>query len=157
MIGRYFIEHAKAAFTLMGTDKNIDGCKYVLKWLNQQGQTELKKRDIFRGNRGRFKEVAEIEPVLKLLCEYGYLREYELSKNGAGRKPDKIYKVNPLFLTSDTMDRMDTMDRIAKQCEFSPISPFSPQDTEIKDTVQDDLLSGDEAIQFLRNGGTLEI
>jgi|LSQX01.3.fsa_nt_gb hypothetical protein len=131
-IGEYFIEHAKAAFAMMGADKNIDGCKYVLKWLEKQNDTELKKRDIFRGNRGRFKEVAEIEPVLKLLCEYGYLKEYEQSREGAGRKPDKIYKVNPLFQTSIPMDYMDRMDTINNSSEFSPISPISPQDTNIE-------------------------
>ena len=131
-IGGYFIEHAKAAFAMMGADKNIDGCKYVLKWIEKQNDTVLKKRDIFRGNRGRFKEVAEIEPVLKLLCEYGYLKECEQSREGVGRKPDKAYKVNPLFQTTAPMDYMDRMDRINNSSEFSPISPISPQDKNIK-------------------------
>jgi hypothetical protein len=96
-IGEYFIEHAKAAFALMGADFNIEGCKYVLRWLEKEKRENVKKRDILRSNRGRFKAVAEIEPVLKMLCEYGYLREYEPYKDGAGKKPDKIYFVNPLI------------------------------------------------------------
>jgi hypothetical protein len=100
-IGKYFINQAKAAFELMGADKNIDNCKYVLKWIKKQKDSVLKKRDIFRGNRGRFKITADIEPTLRQLCEFGYLRVQEPESQGAGRKPDLVYLVNPHIKLAD--------------------------------------------------------
>lgn len=162
-IGKYFIEHAKAAFALMGADKNIDDCKHVIKWFEKEGKTEFSKRDILRGNR-RFKDITELEPVLKLLCEYGYLREFEKIRQGAVKKPDKFYKVNPLFYTSliqDTRDRRDTRMTFevgtAKIDNACHVSHVSHTETTSQNDIQEDILSGDVAIEFLRNGGTIEI
>jgi hypothetical protein len=125
LIGEYFIEHAKAAFALMGADKNIEECKYVLRWIEKQEQPELKKRDILRGNR-RFKKVEDLEPILKLLCEHDYLRECEQEqRQGPGRKPDTTYLVNPLFLNPTPTDIKDTKDRIELNEINSPLSPYS--------------------------------
>jgi hypothetical protein len=137
-IGKYFIKHALAAFALMGADEVVDGGKYVLRWIQRQGMQQHKKRDILRGNRGHFKEVADLDPVLRRLCEYGYLREHETERGGPGRKPDKIFLVNPLFLASKSLDYMDRMDRIATPIEFSPISPYSPRGTTLENDKEDD-------------------
>ena len=43
-------------------------------------------------------KVEALEPVLKILCEYGYLKEGEQIKEKPGRTPDKVYKVNPYII-----------------------------------------------------------
>ena len=148
MVGRYFIEHAKAAFALMGADKNVDECKYVLRWIEKQGQSELKKRDILRGNR-RFKNVEELEPILKALCEYGYLKEFGQQRDGAVKIFDKSYKVNPLIsspISKDTRDTQENYDSV------SHVSHVSHKDTTSKNVIQDDALTekNEEEIDYLR-------
>jgi 5S rRNA maturation endonuclease (ribonuclease M5) len=96
-IGRYFLEHAKAAYTLMGADQQIQQAKYVLRQLEKQHYERIARRDLFRMCRGRFKKTEDINPALELLTEYGYITESEVERKGVGRKPDTQYKVNPFL------------------------------------------------------------
>lgn len=152
LMGQYFLEHAKAAFSLMGADKNIEDCKYVLRWIKKQGQTELKKRDILRGNQ-RFKKVDELEPVIKLLCEYEYLKESEQIKEKPGRNPDKIYKVNPLISQTIGNDYTDFTDYGKQKNESNHSSQDSQQHPQAKQINNDYDFDWDS----LRNGGELVI
>ena len=94
-LGRYYTEHARAAYLLMGADPVVKKCKYVLKAIQKAGQTELSKRDIMRLCRG-FKKADELQPVLDRLCEYGYLAlKPGETKNGSGRPASQNYLVNP--------------------------------------------------------------
>jgi 5S rRNA maturation endonuclease (ribonuclease M5) len=94
-IGEYFVEHAKAAFNLMGTDKNIEDAKYILKWIKKQCLNQFTKRDAHRAMLSRFKKVDEIEIPLGILVEYNYITAVkELQINSAGRKPSTKYRVN---------------------------------------------------------------
>ena len=94
-LGRYYTEHARAAYLLMGADPVVKQCKYVLKAIQKAGQTELSKRDIMRLCRG-FKKADELQPVLDRLCEYGYLALKPVeTKNGSGRPVSQSYLVNP--------------------------------------------------------------
>ncbi len=96
-LGKYLIEHAKAAFTEMGADSKLDDAKYVLRWVERQDLKMFSKRDAFNAGRGRFKTVDDLEPTLKILVDYGYIREQSLEqKNKPGRKPSPIFEVNPL-------------------------------------------------------------
>ncbi len=94
-LGRYYTEHSRAAYLLMGADPVVKKCKYVMKAIQKAGQTELSKRDIMRLCRG-FKRADELQPVLDRLCEYGYmaLKPGE-TKNGSGRPASQSYMVNP--------------------------------------------------------------
>ena len=47
-IGRYLIDHAKAAFSLMGADDGIKKCKYVLDAIVKSGLVEFTRRDVMR-------------------------------------------------------------------------------------------------------------
>lgn len=94
-IGRYFLEHAKAAYMLMGADEQVQGAKYVLRQLEKQQYDTISRRDLFRMCRGRFKKSEDIGPALELLAEYDYIREMEVEYKGTGRKPDAQYKINP--------------------------------------------------------------
>lgn len=94
-IGRYFAEHAKAAFSLLGADSGIRNCKYVLAAIEKSGLIECNRRDIMRLCRS-FKTKDEIQPVLDQLVEYGYLAEKDRDDHsGRGRTPTAMYLVNP--------------------------------------------------------------
>ena len=94
-IGRYYIEHARAAFSLMGADENIRKCKYLLDGIRKSGKKEFTRREAMRFCRG-LEKVDQIVPVLDKLVEYGYLALKEMSqKTGKGRPPSQTYLVNP--------------------------------------------------------------
>lgn len=94
-IGRYYIEHARAAYSLMGADPVIKQCKYVLNAVKNAGLVEASKRDIMRLCRG-FRNADELQPVLDRLTEYGYIapKQDNLPK-GKGRPGSKVYLINP--------------------------------------------------------------
>lgn len=96
--GLYLIEHSKSAFAEMGADDSLDGARYVLNQIEKRAWQEFTKKNLFDVCRGKFKRVMEIEPVLNLLEDYGYIREVNIySENRPGRKPSPLYKLNPLY------------------------------------------------------------
>lgn len=97
-IGRYFLEHAKAAYSLMGADAVNKNAQYLLSAIKRERLTEFSRRDAMRLCR-RFKTAESLQPVLDRLCEYGYLAAWPLPPaHGAGRKPSEIYLTNPAVL-----------------------------------------------------------
>lgn len=94
-IGRYYLEHAKAAFSLMGADNVVKQCKYVLNAVTSARLTEFTRRDIMRLCRS-LKKVEDVQPVLDHLAEYGYIALKDSDTySGKGRRPASIYLVNP--------------------------------------------------------------
>ena len=94
-IGRYFIEHAKAAFSLLGADESIRNCKYVLSAIAKAELAECSRRDIMRLCRA-LKTKDAVQPVIDQLAEYGYLAEKRPDKAaGRGRTQSGVYLVNP--------------------------------------------------------------
>lgn len=94
-IGEYFIEHARAAFMLMGADPVISQSKKVLDVVTNNRMTEFTRRDLMRLCRN-FKKAEDVQPVLTQLVDYGYIAPKEnTSYSGKGRPPAQIYLVNP--------------------------------------------------------------
>ena len=83
----------------MGTDKEIQKAKYILHKLEKQEKSLLKRSEILLISRSRnIKVVEDIFKALDILCEYGYISKLEAEKReGAGRKPDIVYELNPLY------------------------------------------------------------
>ncbi len=98
-ISMYFLDHAKRAYQLMGADEQTQAAKFVLKKLSKQTERELKRHAIYRMCRSSaIKKVDDIDPPITLLIEYGYLQELpQPEREGAGRKGDTVYLLNPLF------------------------------------------------------------
>lgn len=94
-IGKYFIQHAKAAFMLMGADPVISQCKKVIEVVKENGLTEFTRRDIMRLCRN-FKKAEDVQQVLTRLADYGYIISKEdEGYTGKGRPPAQTYLVNP--------------------------------------------------------------
>jgi len=85
VIGEYFLEHAKAAYQIMGSDKITEQCKYILRLLKKSKTEKITVRDIMRTCR-KFKTADETLIPLNRLCEYGYLKEVQ----------SKTWDVNPI-------------------------------------------------------------
>jgi len=94
-IGRYFIEHARSAFSLLGADEGIRKCKYVLSAIKNAGLMEVNRRDIMRLCRS-LKTKDEVQPVIDQLVEFGYLAEKpSMKQTTRGRTQLGVYMVNP--------------------------------------------------------------
>lgn len=94
-IGRYFLAHAKAAYSLMGADAVNKNARLFLAAVKRKRLAEFSRRDAMRLYRG-CKTVESLQPVLNRLCEYGYLAVKPVPPSyGPGRKPSDTYLVNP--------------------------------------------------------------
>lgn len=99
-IGRYFMEHAKSAFSLLGVDEGIRNCKYVLSAIQKANLVEVSRRDIMRLCRS-LKTKDEVQTIIEELIEFGYLAEKPSErKAGRGRMQLGVYLVNPCILNS---------------------------------------------------------
>lgn len=90
LIGRYYIEHAKASYSLMGIDPINKQAEYVLANIKKNGFYEFSKRDILRASRS-FKTVEALTPVLNRLVEYGYIQVKQTNKK------TESYLSNPII------------------------------------------------------------
>jgi len=98
-IGRYYTEHSKAAFSLMGADPVVKQCKYVLSAIKKNGLAEFTRRNIMRICRG-LRTAEEVQPVLDRLHEYGYIAAKPVKGyTGIGRPTAQSYLVNPIVLS----------------------------------------------------------
>ena len=96
------VEHAKAAYSLMGADPVNKQCEYLLSAIKRDGLAEFSRRDAMRACR-RFKTAESLQLVLNRLCEYGYIAPKPTEPyNGVGRKPSEVYLTNPCLLDGTT-------------------------------------------------------
>lgn len=99
-IGEYFLEHAKAAYSLMGADLVNKQGEYLLSKIQKEQVRAFSRRDAMRMCRN-FKTADSIQPVLNRLCEYGYIAPKPTEAvQGVGRKPSEVYLTNPMLLAS---------------------------------------------------------
>lgn len=98
-IGRYFLEHAKKAYKIMGADEQLQGAKMILRTAEKlQIRKPISKRDLYRDCRGSiFQKAADIEAPIIYLCEAGYMREIVINSSGSGRKPSPLFEFNPVI------------------------------------------------------------
>ncbi len=97
LIGRYYIEHAKASYSLMGIDPINKQAEYVLANIKKNGFYEFSKRDILRASRS-YKTVDAITPVLNRLVEYGYIQVKQTNKK------TESYLSNPIIFNQNNME-----------------------------------------------------
>lgn len=99
IISKYFLEHAKYAYMLAGENKNIQKAKYILQKLKKQEKKSLKRNEIV--TMCRSKDISTVDDIiiaLNILVENGYIFELEQEeRKGAGRKPDIVFELNPLY------------------------------------------------------------
>jgi hypothetical protein len=94
IIGEYFLEHAKAAYQMMGADETAEHCRYILRQMQKSPSENIGLRDIMRFCR-KFKTAEQALIPINRLCEYDYLREAQTEYSGKGRPQTKTWEVNP--------------------------------------------------------------
>lgn len=99
-IGKYYLEHSKVAFDIMGISdpQDVKDAKYIISRLEHNDKNDLNdfitKRDALRLCQ-RFKSADEMEPGLQCLVEHGYIAIVQEGQ-GKGRPSEKIY-INPEY------------------------------------------------------------
>lgn len=63
-------------------------------WIQREKPEKITRRDIHQGTKGRFKKVTEVDPVIDLLIEHGYLRPVTgQTEQRRGRKASQPYDI----------------------------------------------------------------
>lgn len=92
-VGRYFLQHALAVFDMMGADPNRIKASKVSQWM--AGREQITRRDVHAAFRSDFPLAADVDPVLELLEDHGWIRRApDPPRDGAGRPPSPSYIVN---------------------------------------------------------------
>jgi hypothetical protein len=107
-LGReYLLPHAKVAFALMGADEKLVKARHVWDKLcrssecsehSESAPPTVSRRTIHQQNRRQFVATKDLEPILTILLDRGYLRPVPgMGEAGRGHS-SPIYLVNPLAL-----------------------------------------------------------
>jgi replicative DNA helicase len=108
-LGRYFEGHAKAAFALMGSDGKLAIAKKLWAVIEKHDLESFTVRDMWRKVLRRFADISQLEQVLNVLEEMGYIRKIDTPKReGAGRKPSPAFCVNPLARRQNRQNRQNS-------------------------------------------------
>ena len=109
-LGKYFKQHAKAAFALMGADGRLSSAQSVWATIARHGLGDFTSRDLWLKVRRSFSKVTDLVEVLNLLVDLGYIRQVEVPKReGPGWKPSPRYEVDPKALTQNTQGTQNAM------------------------------------------------
>lgn len=84
--------HAEGAYQLMGADRAAEDAKYLLRRLMLR--EEMSRTELTALCRGRFKRAEDMEPGLRLLADYGYIRKSE-QDSGYRNHRHVVYLLNP--------------------------------------------------------------
>jgi hypothetical protein len=121
-VGDYAIEHAKAVFSLMGADPQVELARRVLRWIADRKLNEFSRRDAFDQLRdARLPKVTDLAPALELLVAHGYVAPVASSR-GPGR-PSQRFRVNPLTQNPQNPQNGGRPGGIAGSAGFAPRRP----------------------------------
>jgi len=96
-IGRYLLEHAMAAFGLMGSDDVTELARRILEWLRGWEGDAVTKRDIHRGVHRQVERATDLDPALDVLVSRGYLRAMRPPRTSpvGGRPASPGFEIHP--------------------------------------------------------------
>lgn len=95
-IGKYLMAQAEYAYGLSGYTPIMAQAQLIRARIIKHGIRMCKRSELHAKCRGRdFKKAEDMQPVLDLLEEHGYIRMTSPTSSGPGRKPDTVIVVNP--------------------------------------------------------------
>ncbi|WP_077731896.1 YfjI family protein [Methylocaldum sp. 14B] len=99
LLGEALIEHALAAFALMGAVQAEEDAACVLRWIQARGLSEFTRREAQKAMESRFKSVDRLKIALRQLQDWHVLRQVERRTETRGR-PSPCCVVNPRILST---------------------------------------------------------
>lgn len=97
-LGYLLIEHARAAFSLLGTDAADTDAAAVVRWIKTNRLQEFTRREAQKAQEGRFRSVERLVKAMERLEAGEVVRSTTLRKRGA--PPSIAYRVNPRLLSA---------------------------------------------------------
>ena len=96
-IGRYAFQHAMYAYSIISADETVEKALHVVSRLRNHRIRDISQSALYQLCRGRFfRDAKELEPVLELLEQHGYIWRDTLLYSGVGRPPSRTIHVNPI-------------------------------------------------------------
>ena len=96
-IGRYAFQHAMYAYSIISADETIEKALHVVSRLRNHRIRDISQSALYQLCRGRFfRDAKELEPVLELLEQHGYIWRDTLLYSGVGRPSSRTIYVNPV-------------------------------------------------------------
>ena len=96
VLGRYLIQHARAAYAEMHADVDEEAARKLLDWIIGNRLTQFSQRDVQRKVHC-FRRAEHLRPPVQLLTEHAYIREAVVP--GEDGRTRKIWEVNPALYT----------------------------------------------------------
>lgn len=96
-LGHLLIDHARAAFALLGTDAVDTDAAAVVRWIKASGLQEFTRREAQKAQEGRFRSVERLEKAMERLEAGDVVRSTKRRRPGA--PPSVVYRVNPRLST----------------------------------------------------------
>lgn len=101
-IGSYAFYHALYACSILGADETVEKALYVVAKLRKLSVTSISRSDLYQKCRGRFfRDAKDMEPVLTLLEQHGYIWMDIPTYSGVGRPSAGTIYINPAALKDD--------------------------------------------------------
>jgi putative DNA primase/helicase len=92
------IEHARAAFSMLGTDQALSDAKSVLRWIQAQQSERLTQNQIYKGCDGRIKKVDRLKKALEVLIDRNMISDPILMQRSGPGRPSVQFQVNPILV-----------------------------------------------------------
>ena len=101
-IGSYAFYHALYAYSILGADETVEKALHVVTKLRKLSVTRISRSDLYQKCRGIFfRDAKEMEPVLTLLEQHGYIWMDIPTYSGVGRPSAGTIYINPAALKDD--------------------------------------------------------
>lgn len=101
-IGNYAFHHALYAYSILGADETVEKALHVVTKLRKLSVTRISRSDLYQKCRGRFfRDAKDMEPVLTLLEQHGYIWMDIPTYSGVGRPSAGTIYINPAALKDD--------------------------------------------------------
>jgi putative DNA primase/helicase len=94
-LGDLLIQHALAAFSLMGADQAVSDAKYVAARIKASGTSVVRQNEIYRLCHGRIPKMDRLHKALAILIDRNIVSEPQLEPTGG--RPSTWFYVNPEF------------------------------------------------------------
>ena len=129
-LGEILIQHALAAFDLMGADEGMTGARKIFEWIQRNNERTFSQRNCFEANKGTFKKVANMQASINVLKEHFIIRELTLEKKRG--KPSRMFEVNPEITLKEQKSIRNIRNRkvTSGYCEYC--EPFSAREKKQK-------------------------
>jgi len=137
--GAYFVDHAQAAFDLLGDGGAGDGT-YLLEFLRRRQVERFTIRSLLTDlPRGRFASTEDVAVTVEVLVEHGWVVPVPPPpRAGAGRPPSPSYRCHPSVLDEEVPFTPAKVPAESAQSAEPPNAPSSADTADNAETSDDD-------------------